>query len=208
MDAKSNMKQAMFEMFGVGSDASQKPAQHAKEEPKPKTAASSAKEKSEPRVDVQPAKEAVDKTPPVPAEKPAASFLAPGTVFEGTLHSVGDIEIAGNFKGDVSTEGSLVLRSYIHGNVAASTLVLNGCNLEGDAVIKGLVLISHDSVICGNVTADELQCSGQITGDLKIKKDTLLEGTSKITGNVRTGTIAVSKGAVINGGIEIKPADV
>ena len=142
-----------------------------------------------------------------PVEKPAASFLAPGTVFEGTLRSAGDVEIAGSFKGDLSTEGTVVLRSNIHGNVTACSLDLNGCKLEGDVTVKGLVSISQDSAICGNVIADELKCAGQITGDLKIKENTLLESTAKITGNVTTGTIAVMKGATMNGGIEIKSSD-
>lgn len=201
MDKKSNMKQAMYEMFGVGSDVNAKPAQPAREEPKP--AAKSVKEEPKSRLAAQSVKEAARK-PAVPAEKPAASFLAPGTVLEGTLRSAGDIEIAGSFKGDISTEGTVVLRSDIHGNVSACSLDLKGCRLEGDVVIKGLVYISQDSVIIGNVTADELKCSGQITGDLKIKENTLLESTAKITGNVTTATIAVEKGAVINGGIEIK----
>ena len=219
MDKKSNMKQAMYEMFGVGSDVSTKPAQPVKEKPQPKTAAQPVREESGPKTAAQPVREESKphaaaqpvkeaKTPPVPvAEKPAASFLAPGTVLEGTLRSAGDIEIAGSFKGDISTEGTVVLRSNIHGNVAARSLDLNGCRLEGDVMVKGLVFISQDSAICGNVTADELKCSGQITGDLKIKENTLFESTAKITGNVVTGTIAVVKGAIINGGIEIKPSD-
>lgn len=205
MDKKSNMKQAMYEMFGVGSDVNAKPAQPAKEEPKP--AAKPVKEEPKSRLAAQPVKEAAVRKPAAPAEKPAASFLAPGTVLEGTLRSTGDIEIAGSFKGDISTEGTVVLHSDIHGNVAASSLDLKGCRLEGDVVIKGLVYISQDSVIIGNVTADELKCSGQITGDLKIKENTLLESTAKISGNVTTATIAVEKGAVINGGIEIKSAN-
>ena len=36
---------------------------------------------------------------------------------------------------------------------------------------------------------------------------TYSESTAKIVGNVTTGTIAVVKGAGINGGVEIKSAD-
>lgn len=205
MDKKSNMKQAVFEMFGVGSDQNAKVEEPVKEEAKPKTTEKPAKEKAKSQANVQPQKEVAEKTSPVSGgEKPVASFLAPGTVLEGTLRSAGDVEIAGNFKGEISAEGKVVLRSDIHGNVSAHSLDLNGCKLEGDVIVKELVFISQDSVITGNVTADELKCSGQISGDLKIKNNTLLESTSKITGNVTTGTIAVMKGAVINGGVDIK----
>ena len=194
MDKKNNMKQAMFEMFGVGSDVSAKSVQPVKEEPKQKVE--------------QPTKKSAGKVAAVPVEKTVASFLAPGTVFEGTLRSMGDVEISGSFKGDITTEGTVVLRSDIQGNISAASLNLQGCKLEGDVTAKGPVFISQDSVICGNVAANELQCAGQITGDLKIAENTLLESTAKINGSVVTGTIAVVKGAVIRGGIEIKTADV
>ena len=37
-----------------------------------------------------------------------ATYLAPGTVMEGTLRSKGDVEIAGTFKGDIISEGDVM----------------------------------------------------------------------------------------------------
>ena len=193
MDKKSNMKQAMYEMFGIGSDVAAETAQPDKEKSELNNAEKSLKKSN-------------DKIDAVPAEKPAASFLAPGTVFEGTLRSVGDVEIAGTFKGDISTEGSALLSSDIQGDVSACSLDLKACKLQGDVKVKGLVVISKDSVVCGDVIADRLKCAGQITGNLKIKQNTMLDNTAKIDGNVTSGTITVMEGAVINGGIEIKPS--
>ena len=74
MDKKSNMKKAMYEMFGVGGDgseaASTAPAQVKSASVEVKSA-SGAEKKS---VDHAPVK--------TPEARPAASFLAPGTVFE------------------------------------------------------------------------------------------------------------------------------
>ena len=65
MDKKSNMKQAMFEMFGVGSDNSAN-AQPVKEEARPQPV----KEEVHP----QPAKRLADKAAAVaPAKQPAAA---------------------------------------------------------------------------------------------------------------------------------------
>lgn len=201
MDKKSNMKQAMFEMFGVGSDNSAN-AQPVKEEARPQPV----KEEVRP----QSAKKAAEKTPAVavPVKKPAAaSYLAAGTVLEGTLQSDGDIEIAGEFKGDITTTGTVTLHSAIQGNVTASSLKLSGCKLTGDIIVNGIVFISQDSTVRGNVTAKELQCAGQVTGDLKISENTSLESTAQVNGNVVTGSISVIKGAVIRGGVEIKSSD-
>ena len=74
MDKKSNMKKAMYEMFGVGGDgseaASTAPAQ---------VKSASVEVKSAPGAE----KKSVDHAPvKAPEARPAASFLAPGTVFE------------------------------------------------------------------------------------------------------------------------------
>lgn len=87
MDKKSNMKKAMYEMFGVGGDgseaASTAPAQGK---------SASVEVKSVPGAE----KKSVEHAPvKAPEARPAASFLAPGTVFEGSFRAKGDIEIAG-----------------------------------------------------------------------------------------------------------------
>ena len=191
MDKKSNMKQAMYEMFGVGADQTEKePA--VKEEQKPAS--------------VSPV---VAKTAPVTETKSnAVSYLAPGTVMEGSLRSHGDVEVAGQLKGDITTEGTVVLHSKIQGNINASNLKLCGCSLTGDVIVSGTVFVSQDSTICGNVTAKEIQCAGQITGDLKISENTALESTAQIDGSITTASISVVKGAAICGSMEIKPAAV
>ena len=43
-----------------------------------------------------------------------------------------------------------------------------------------------------------------IFGDMTVTGNMMLEKTAQVTGNITTGTIAVEKGAIIKGGIEIK----
>jgi len=201
MDKKNNMKQAMYEMFGVGTDVAAKEAPVNKAEPKSKNTPEPAKKASEP---VKKAPE--QPTVPIVVKKPIAeaSYLAAGTVLEGTLRSEGDVEIAGEFKGDITTKGTATLHSVVQGNVTANSLTLSGCSLTGDVIVTEVVVISQDSKICGNVTAKEVRCAGQIVGDLKISENTTLECTAQINGNILTGSMSVAKGAVIRGGIEIK----
>lgn len=122
MDKKSNMKKAMYEMFGVGGDgseaASTAPAQ---------VKSASVEVKSAPGAE----KKSVDHAPvKTPEARPAASFLAPGTVFEGSFRAKGDIEIAGELKGDVTSEGSVLLRSNLQSNITAGSVKLTGCTLS------------------------------------------------------------------------------
>ena len=129
MDKKSNMKKAMYEMFGVGGDgseaASTAPAQ---------VKSASVEVKSAPGAE----KKSVDHAPvKTPEARPVASFLAPGTVFEGSFRAKGDIEIAGELKGDVTSEGSVLLRSNLQSNITAGSVKLTGCTLIGDITANG-----------------------------------------------------------------------
>ena len=83
---KDNLNQAMYEMFGVGK---------APETEAPKAAPAEAPKAA-------PAAKPVEapKAAPV-AESIPVTYLAPGTVLEGKLTARGDVEIAGELKGDV-----------------------------------------------------------------------------------------------------------
>ena len=186
---KDNMKQAMYEMFGVGGGAEggtrKDTAAEFRETPKAEAA------------------KAAPVTPVAPA-KAVASYLGPGTVLEGTLRSTGDVEIAGNFKGDIVTEGTVRLSSDIESNVTADCVELAGCSLVGDVVAKGTVTVSEGAKVRGSVTAGELLCAGEITGDLNVTGNTVLEERARVDGKVQTGTMAVVRGAVIRGSVEMK----
>ena len=93
---RDEMKRTMFELFGVGSEDD-------------KVLAAGGKK---PVAKPEPVKTAPVQAPVQPVVKAkAASYLAAGTSLEGTLRSDGDVEIAGAFKGEVITSGTVPLRS-------------------------------------------------------------------------------------------------
>ena len=178
---RDEMKRTMFELFGVGSEDD-------------KVLAAGGKKPV--------AKPAPVQAPVQPVVKAkAASYLAAGTSLEGTLRSDGDVEIAGAFKGEIITTGTVTLRSVIQSNITAGSLNLIGCTLTGDVKVTGTVTVSEDSQVTGNINAKELLCAGKVNGDLEITGGTTLEEKAQISGGLVT---AVVKGAVIRGGVEIK----
>ena len=190
MDKKSNMKKAMYEMFGVGGDgseaASTAPAQVKSASVEVKSSQLLRRLRQENRLN------------------PGASFLAPGTVFEGSFRAKGDIEIAGELKGDVTSEGSVLLRSNLQSNITAGSVKLTGCTLIGDITANGPVTVSEDSKVTGNITAQSLLCAGEINGDIRISGNTQMDANARVSGSVVTGTISVAAGAVLNGSVEMK----
>lgn len=183
MKKNDNMKQAMYSMFGVGQDmtavkAAEAPTRH-----------------PEPDREVWPEPAAIQL---------AVSFLAEGTAFEGALNAKGNVEISGEFKGSIATEGMVRLRSDIQSSIDAGSLELSGCVLTGDVVVDGSVTVDECSKILGNISANQLHCAGEVVGDLKIADSVRLESKARVSGNIVAGAISVDKGAVISGNVQIK----
>ncbi len=193
---RDEMKRTMFELFGVGS-----------EDNKVLAAGGRKPDKDEPVKDAPVKHEPVKPAPAAarPGVQPAASYFAAGTSLEGTLRSDGDIEIAGTFRGEVITAGTVTLRSSTQSNITAGSLKLIGCVLTGDIKVAGTVTVSEDSQVTGNISAKDLLCAGKIDGDLEISGGTTLEEKAQVSGGLTTGTLEVVRGAIIRGSVEIKP---
>ena len=198
------MKQAMFEMFGVGEDQNEELYQDASEDVVLETAEATSEEKVAEEVPAEAEitfDEMIEEY--APTKKLPVSYFAPGTVFEGTLRTEGDVEIAGEFNGDVTAEGNVILSSAVCGNISCTDLKLKNCTLVGNVDAKGSVDVSDDSKVRGNITAAAVHCAGQINGDLNVSEDVAMEKTALVNGTIKTKTLSMERGATIKGGIEM-----
>lgn len=188
MSKKENFNKAVFDMFGVGSTQD---ATENKVEPAIEQGLSA---------NVQTVEVATPTTAhAAPYSLVPSTFLAPGTSLEGKLKSKGDVELAGSFNGEIEADGNVTLRADATCNIEATSLNVVSCHLTGDCSISGNVTISENSEVNGNISADELHCSGTITGDITVKNGLALEHTARIYGNIIAGTISMDRGAVIKG---------
>lgn len=191
MSAKENFNKAMFDMFGVGNDP------EGKEIPLETIAAEvPAAEKI---TVVGKAEPFVPKPAPIPV-----TYLAPGVVMEGRMEAKGDVEIAGQFKGDIKTTGKVTIHSSICGNIIASSLCILDCALTGDIRVDGKVEVNEKSVVTGNIFAKEIACSGAVKGDLEISGHATFNSSAKVEGNITTSTMTMDRGAVISGSLIMK----
>ena len=198
-----NFKKAAFDMFGVGSDGER---------------VSKGTKALDKKVDKLPETEQIASGEIVAASRSQqnvstgsapyvlvpATYLAPGTVMEGTLHSKGDVEIAGTFKGDIIAEGDVTLHTNINGNITANNLTLIDCNVTGDCTATSLVKLDANSSIKGNIVAAELSCSGSIVGDINVRGNVAFESTAIVDANIGAGSIAMERGAKISGQLNMR----
>ncbi|MBE7004402.1 MAG: hypothetical protein E7425_08995 [Ruminococcaceae bacterium] len=150
---------------------------------------------------------------PVPAPVPQAkhayvhrencTYFAPGTSMEGTLRSDSDVEIVGDFKGEIASDGKVTIHSNTQSSIAAAELVLVDCVLIGDAMVSGDVSINESSSVSGNIRAANIVCSGIVKGNLNVQGNITLTENAQVIGDIKTGTLAMSRGAKVSGKIDM-----
>lgn len=196
MSKKDNFSQAAYEMFGIGRGGSKRESDKTAE--KPAESAAMDVEEDEMSLTVAEVKP-LEKVP----EKPKTTLLAEGSVFEGTLHTKGDVEIAGVFKGDIFSEGNVKLFANIEGNVQGGNVELVTSSVQGDVSAKELLKIGPQSVIGGNIKTKDMICSGRIVGNVESSGRVTLTTGSALTGDLTASTIAVMEGALMEGRFKI-----
>ena len=199
---------AMFDMFGVGKEEEEKKGAPAKE-PEVKVMKADIPQPMKKEETVSRPVNTVTAQPvkPVPVQpvtpRYEKTYVAAGTVFEGTIATKGDIDIAGDVKGTIVADGGVLLSSKLLGNVTAKSVTINNCEVTGDIVASGDVLISEKGLVNGNIKANNIACAGKIIGDLNITEAMILEHNAVINGNIKMGAMQVARGAKIIGNIQM-----
>ena len=139
-------------------------------------------------------------------EKYQTTILAPGSVFEGTLHAKGDVDLACEFKGDIFAEGDVTLHISLDGNVQGKCVELCSCAINGDIKATSVVRIQEGSSIQGNIATQDLVCSGQVQGDVVASGHVTLARNAKMLGNVTASTISIEQGSIVDGNLKVKRA--
>ena len=178
MSKKDNFSQAAYEMFGIGRGGSKREADKTAEKPAESAA-----------MDVEEDEMSLTVAPTVAEVKP--------------LHTKGDVEIAGVFKGDIFSEGNVKLFANIEGNVQGGNVELVTSSVQGDVSAKELLKIGPQSVIGGNIKTKDMICSGRIVGNVESSGRVTLTTGSALTGDLTASTIAVMEGALMEGRFKI-----
>lgn len=128
-------------------------------------------------------------------------IIPEGVLIEGSLTSGSDTDIGGRIEGNITVEGRLQLgpSALISGNVRAVS-----CKVEG--LVEGKVECSEDLELgpTGRLNADvvagkRIFLAGQVYGNVTTPGVLRLATTSRVEGDVKTRSILMEEGAVLNG---------
>lgn len=210
---KDNFNQAMYEMFGIGKDTGASSDANEMEDEAAEFAGIDPLDYAEPAA--KPAESApvvkapVEKAPeykPPEVQKPKvthSTYLAEGTSIEGTLHCDSDVEICGDFKGELVASGKVTLHSNTTSNIQANDLALINCNLTGDVVVTKCITIDEGSNITGNISAGDVVCAGVVHGNLDVTDNLTLSSKAKVFGDIKAGSLVVERGGRVTGKMEM-----
>lgn len=131
------------------------------------------------------------------------TYFAPGTVFEGTLTTPGDVEIAGEIKGEIVSEGKVSLRRVGDVTISSRDLELLEATFKGDVTVKGAVIVDEKSTLQGNVRSSSVLCKGEIRGNLNVSDSVTINEGARVIGDINTAVMEVTRGALIVGQVRM-----
>lgn len=89
--------------------------------------------------------------------------------------------------------------TVIEGNINASGNIRIDGKIIGNIIAKAKIVIGHDAVIEGNITAQNAEIAGYIKGKLEVSDNIILKNTAKINGDIASNKLAMEAGALFNG---------
>jgi cytoskeletal protein CcmA (bactofilin family) len=95
------------------------------------------------------------------------------------------------------------VESVVVGDIRGTGQFVVSGEVHGDAEIAGSLNLAVTGVWNGNIQAERAVIAGKITGGLTVQGKLEIGFTAVIRGKVSARTIAIAKGAIIDGDIEV-----
>jgi cytoskeletal protein CcmA (bactofilin family) len=127
------------------------------------------------------------------------TYITKGTAINGNIESDGDIEILGRVDGNVRCGGKLIVGGRVTGDIETGELYAEVANISGEIRATGTVKIGSGSVTVGNIFAETAVIAGAVKGDIDIRDSVVIDSTAVIVGNIKSKSVQVNSGAIIDG---------
>ena len=142
-----------------------------------------------------------------PQEAAARTIITRETRIDGSVTTGSQLDIAGTIVGDVRCEEAVRITGQVEGNVFAQSVEMSGSRIHGDVTVKTRAFIRAGAVLVGNLTAVDAEVDGKVKGDIQTEGSLQVLPEARIQGDIRTRGLEVSKGALLQGIVNILPED-
>lgn len=127
------------------------------------------------------------------------SVFMESMIINGNIATEGSLEIRGSIVGDVEALGKLNVTGNIQGNSRASEVFAEGAKITGEIRSLGAIKVGQSTVIIGDVYATSAVIAGAIKGDIDVKGPVILDASAIVMGNIKSKSVQINNGAVIEG---------
>jgi cytoskeletal protein CcmA (bactofilin family) len=93
--------------------------------------------------------------------------------------------------------------TFIVGNIRGKGQFVVCGEVHGDGELDGPLLLAVTASWFGNIQAHQAMVAGKIVGDLVVQEQLEIGLTAVIRGRVSARTIAIARGAIVDGEIEV-----
>lgn len=125
--------------------------------------------------------------------------ITKGTTITGNIESTGSINVFGKVVGDISCLGKASITGTVVGKTKADEVYANNAKIEGNIESDGCVKIGNGSIIIGSISATSAVIGGAVKGDIDVKGPVIVDATAVVKGDIRSRSVQINNGAVIDG---------
>lgn len=131
--------------------------------------------------------------------KDEVSTITAGMTINGDITSQGSLDLVGCVHGNISVSGKMSITGIIEGNSQASEVYAESAKITGEIRSEGSVKVGQDTVIIGNIFATSAVIAGAVKGDIDVQGPVVLDTTAIVMGNIKSKSVQINNGAVIEG---------
>lgn len=139
--------------------------------------------------------------------KKDVAIIPKGTVINGNIEIEGKLEMYGEVNGNINSNDRINVCGNIIGNIKANDIYTRDSFIEGRIECVMGAVVRDNTVILGDITAENLVVDGAVQGKLDVKGCVTVGETAMIDSDIKAKSIQVSNGAAINGYCSLCYAD-
>ena len=134
-----------------------------------------------------------------PSDSGDVTVIALGSVIAGDIESSGSVSVYGRVEGKINCAKKFVAGGIVNGDIHAGEVFINKAEINGDITSGGGIKIGKGSVIVGDITGHTAVIAGAVQGEIDIKGPVIIDNTAVIEGNIKSSSVQINNGAVIEG---------
>ena len=134
--------------------------------------------------------------------------ITEGMVISGDIQTTGSLDLIGKVTGNIKCLGKLNITGEISGDSDAAEVYAESARITGEIRSKGSVKVGQSTVIVGNIFGSSAVIAGAVKGDIDVHGPVVLDTTAIVMGNIKSQSVQINNGAVIEGMCSQAYADV